>query len=227
MGRDDGEAKRGVRFRRACALSYTLLRVNMRGVVLWRAHGDRLGLDAGSDRARELHAELMHRGPGVYAVRADPNGLHVQPRANRTWSVAEPWTCADSPILGRKGLFHKGDVTDLYEPIRCDPTRKLAAEVLCVGGGFREVYESARASVFAWDGACVWAPPASAPRVRSVSEIALRRAFDVRERPLGTDGASGALFLLNAVRGPGRLADFDVPEHVFAAIRTAMEELTE
>ncbi len=214
-------------------MSYTLLRVVETGVVLWRAHAARLGLPLGNPQATALHVELRHAGPGVYAVRVPEasvgaaSSVSIQPRANRTWSVAEPWTCADSPLLGFAGPQEKWLVTDLYEPIRCDPTRKLAAEVLCVGGGFREVYESARANVYAWDGARVWAPPRDAPRVRSVSEFALRRAFDVGERPLLTDGGSGALFLLNAVRGPGRLKDFDVPESVFERIHRAMAELTE
>lgn len=220
-----GNAHKTLRPRWSRALSYTLLRVTPAGVVLWRAHAERLGLGAAD--ARTVQARLRAAKAGVYAVHVEDDGVRIEPRANRTWSVAEPWTCMDSPLLGREGLHDKAAVSHLYEPMRCDPRRQLRAEVLCVGGGYREVYESARASVFAWDGQNIWAPPSSAPRVRSVSELALRMAFEVGERALAADGSAGALFLLNAVRGPGRLQDHEVPESVLEPIRNAMQSLTE
>lgn len=199
-------------------MSYTLLRVSEFGVVLWEGHCERLGIVPEIDTRLHatLHRELLARGAGVYAVRVDGGAFTIESRQDRRWPQAIAWSTALSPLFGGTGLRAKADVLSLYADLR---TR--TGEVLCTDGSGDYVYETARASVFAWDGARVIAPPIDAPRVSSVGELALRDAYTVSCRPLRVDGDTGALFVLNAVRGPGRLQGHDVPEHVFDAINEA------
>jgi len=178
-------------------VSYTTLRVEEAGVVLYDYHLRRLGRD---------HAEFERfaRGaaPGVYSISTGDGGFRSTRLAGSRLREGMPVRYRVSPVADRPGPFAKP-----APPSEYDSVRQADVVTLLTSASGTELYEACVAALIGWDGSRFVCVPQDRPRVASVTEAAVREAFVTREAPLSRDEKL-PLILVNAVKGPCRV---DIP----------------
>jgi hypothetical protein len=199
-------------------VSYTTLRVDAAGVVLYEGHAARLA-PAGSGARAAFRRFAATAAPGVYAVRAAADGLLVETLAGSRLADGQPVRFRVSPFAGRPGAFAKPGPPSPYDAVRLPGVATLLTSA---DGG--EIYEGCVAAVLGWDGARLVRVPEDRPRVASLAESAVCSALPWTRAPLPVADAL-PLVLLNAVAGPctvetGRPA---VPAEVVARMLRVLE----
>ncbi len=174
---------------------YTVLRVVDAGVVLFDFHRARLADDA--DTARAFDAFAAQATPGLYVLAAlRPGELSVTTRPRSRLHDDQPTRTLVSPIAHLAGPQRKQPSPGPWDAVRRDGV----ATLLTTADG-AEYLESCVASVLAWDGRELVAPPENRPRVASAFERWLLTTAGARRAPLRV--AEGLpLLLANAVAGP-------------------------
>jgi len=197
------------------AAAYTSLRATERGVMLFAQHCARLAA-AGPACVEAFRQFAASAAPGVYAVRAHPDGdalilraaapgagerdlssahLDVRTRPASALFDGMPSRAVVSPYAARSGRYAKPAPPSLYESVRL---RGVATLLTSADG--EEIYESCVAAVLAWDGARLLAAPPDRPAVDSTAIAALEREGMLTFAPLPLRSAM-PLALVNAVAG--------------------------
>ncbi len=200
-------------------MSYTLRRVDTRGVELCDGHRSRFvppGSPPDGAAAQAFDTFARDAAPGVYALAWDGAALRVTGRPGSVLADGMPVRVRISPLAGRTGAISKPAPPGPYAGVRAAGVLTL---LTAADGG--ELYEACVAALAGWDGARFVLAPADRPRVASVAEAALARALPHVVAPLDAAGAM-PLIALNAVFGPCRLdlpgrAPF--PKRALAALR--------
>ncbi|MBI5547549.1 MAG: hypothetical protein HY901_27010 [Deltaproteobacteria bacterium] len=208
-------------------MRYTLLKVTVKGVVLWDYHLRRLApeLGPGSQAQGPLIEFAKNAGPGVWALWADHGkGLRVERRPGSRLRDGMPFRMLPSPLSGDAGPFPKPSAPSIYDSVRVEGIATLLTSPGLVGEP--EVYEACCAAVVAWDGSHIVCAPKDRARVWSTAEAAIREHLTAREALLPAD--SDALLLVNAVKGTCALAaprSDGFPTMVRAEIEAVLEQL--
>lgn len=172
-------------------MSYTALKVTETGVVLFDAHRRRLGV--AYEAAFDAFAATAE--PGIYGLRGVDGRLESTRRDRSRLFEGIPVRFLPSPIADRRGPQVKTPSPSPWDAVRQD-----GVATLLTSPDGAELYESCTASVLAWDGATLIAPPDDAPRIASVTEAFLLARHPHRRATIRRD-AGWALVLVNAVAG--------------------------
>jgi hypothetical protein len=173
---------------------YTTLRVTEEGVILYEAHAARLAPEGGAARAR-FDAFAAGAASGVYALLDDGERLDVRPRAGSSLVDGMPVRLATSPVAGLRGPIPKPPPPGPYAGVRAAGIATLLASP-----DGSELWESCVAAIVGFDGRHLVVVPDDRPRVASLAEAAVRRAFPHRVEPI-LAGGDLPLLLVNAVKG--------------------------
>ncbi len=202
-------------------MSWTVLRVVEAGVVLRDGHRSRLAATAAS--RHKFDAFAAEAEPGVYAISTVGGEWRVMPRSGSMMRDGLPVRYAASPLSGRVGLVDKPAAPSPFDLVR-DPAW---CTVLTDDSGQR-LFECCVAGLVGWSDGRFVLPPIDAPRIRSVSEAAIRAHLDWSERPLWRD-ETAPLGAVNAVAGLCR-PRFDgrdpLPDAACATIARLFDSLT-
>lgn len=195
-------------------MSYTALRVTESGVVLFDAHRRRLGV--AYEAAFDTFAATA--APGIYGLRGADGHLETTRRDRSRLFDGIPVRFLPSPIADRRGPQVKTPSPSPWDAVRQD-----GVATLLTSPDGAELFESCTASVLAWDGATLVAPPDDAPRIASVSEAFLLSRHPHRRAPIRRD-AGWALVLVNAVAGAcaPSLEAPPFPAAVLSALRASL-----
>lgn len=176
-------------------LPYTVLRVVEAGVVLFDFHRARLADGDGLELAFDAFAARAR--PGIYVLRGvGPAEFSVTERPASRLADGQPTRTLVSPIAHLAGPQRK-----VPSPSPWDAVRQEGVATLLVSAAGDEYLESCVASVLAWDGTRLLAPPDDRPRVASAFERWLVESAGAVRAPLRVD-ARQPLILANAVAGP-------------------------
>lgn len=176
-------------------LPYTVLRVVEAGVVLFDFHRARLADGDGMELAFDAFAARAK--PGIYVLRGvGPAEFSVTERPSSRLRDGQPTRTLVSPIAHLTGPQRK-----VPSPSPWDAVRQEGLATLLVTADGDEYLESCVASVLAWDGARLLAPPDERPRVASAFERWLVETSSATRAPLHVE-ARQPLLLANAVAGP-------------------------
>ncbi len=173
-------------------MSYTVLRVVDRGVVLFDAHRARLEA-AGAGHAFDRWAASA--APGVYVLRAFGGELAVEPRDGSRFVEGMPVRTRVSPFAREPGPFPKPAPPSLYDGVRVAGVATLLTDAIG-----EAVLEACSASVLAWDGAELVGVPEASPRVAAAAERCVLDALAHR-RARVLVRSDWPLLLVNAVAG--------------------------
>lgn len=169
----------------------TTVRVNERGVVLYRAHRERLG----PLLAPAFDAFAANAAPGVYSLLVHGELLEVIARPGSRLFEGIVTRLVVSPLAqaGLVGAQPKETNPSPYEPVRAP---NLAT--LLTNSAGTELWESCVAGLFAFDGASLVAVPDATPRVDSV---AVKRVLETVPHRRATISPQDGwpLLLVNAV----------------------------
>lgn len=198
-------------------MSYTVLRVSERGVVMREAHRARLG--GGPLVAASFDAFCRHAPPGIYRVTTAEDGVEAVLRPASQLGDGQPVRWVVSPFVGQVGAFAKPPPPSPYEAVR-----QPGVTTLLTDAAGQEIYESANASVVAWDGHGLVLPPEDRPRVASLAEAFVASRFKPRRVPIPVNGP-WALLLVNAVRVavPAHHGRDAFPAELRAEVEAALE----
>lgn len=176
-------------------LPYTVLRVVEAGVVLFDYHRARLADGDGAELAFDAFA--ARAAPGLYVLRGvGPGELSVTERPASRLADGQPTRLLVSPIAHLAGPQRK-----VPSPSPWDAVREAGVATLLTTADGAEVLESCVASVLAWDGQRLVAPPEDRPRVASTFERWLVENAGAVRAPVSV-AARWPLLLANAVAGP-------------------------
>ena len=179
-------------------MSYTALRVDEAGVVLFAHHARRLAPEGGALRDA-FAAFARDAAPGAYTVTSSGGRLVATVRGPSRLVDGMPVRSIVSPFAGQAGLFAKPAPPSPYDAVRIS-----GVATLLTSADGRELYESCSAALVGWNGTALVLAPSDRPRVASVAESALRAAEHV-EAPL-LAAQTTPLALVNAVKGLCRIA---------------------
>lgn len=173
------------------SLRTTTVRVNDRGVVLFRAHRERLG----PQLTPAFEAFAASATPGVYSLLVHGELLEVIARPGSRLFEGIGTRLRVSPLAsaGVVGPQPKETNPSPYEPVRVPNLATLLTNAAAT-----EVWESCVAGVFAFDGAHLVAVPDATPRVDSVAVKRVLETVPHRRGPIAPD-AGWPLLLVNAV----------------------------
>lgn len=173
------------------SLRTTTVRVNERGVVLFRAHRERLG----PQLAPAFDAFAANATPGVYSLLVHGELLEVIARPGSRLFEGIATRVLVSPLAntGLVGPQPKEANPSVYESVRVP---NLAT--LLTNSAGTEVWESCVAGLLAFDGASLVAVPEATPRVDSVAVKRVLETVAHRRGPIAPE-AGWPLLLVNAV----------------------------
>ncbi len=183
-------------------MSYTALRVDPDGVVLFEHHLARFR-ECGPAVRDGFLAFARSAKPGVWTLRAVGPRLVATPRDPSLLFDAMPIRTQVSPFAGARGRLAKPPSPCPYDSVR---TPGVATLLSSADGS--ELYEACSAALVGWDGAALVIPPDDRPRVASTAEAALCLGRTIRA-PLRAD-SSMPVAMVNAIKGlclpsvPGR-----------------------
>ncbi len=173
-------------------MSFTTLKVNENGVLLYSQHTARL-LNAGGPAIKAYKLFSIDAKPGVYNLFWDGINLLVKERAESSLFDGMPVRFRISPIANFKNRIDKPMPPSIYSNL-IEPT----ISTLLTSSDGKEIYESCRASVIAWNGKNIIRVPDDRPAVNSTME-ALLREMGVIEKPILCD-SDYPIALVNAVK---------------------------
>lgn len=167
----------------------TTLRVVEAGVLLYRAHRERLGPLS----AAAFDDFAACASPGVYSVSAEDGRLEVVPRERSRLFDGIPTRRRPSPLPPGRGPLPKPASPSPYDAVRAAGVATLLTDASGV-----EVLESCSAAVLWWDGRQLVAAPEDRSRVASTAEGELLARLPVRRAPLLLE-PKAPFVLVNAV----------------------------
>jgi hypothetical protein len=173
-------------------MSFTTLRVNENGLLLYAQHEARFR-NSGEAAIKAYKQFAIHAKPGIYNLFWDGISLLVKERAESTLFDGMPVRFMISPIANLKSRIDKPMPPSIYSNL-IEPT----ISTLLTSSDSKEIYESCRASIIAWNGKNIIRVPDDRPAVKSTME-ALLRELGVVEEPILCD-SNYPLALVNAVK---------------------------
>ncbi len=204
-------------------MSWTVLRVVEAGVVLRDAHAKRLGAIAGPV-AKAYDAFCAEAAPGIYGCRIIDGTFHVTPRTTAMLRDGLPVRRRVSPMLRRPPVLLEKPPS----PSPYDEVREPGWCTLLTNESGDELIESCVGVLVGWDGTRLRFASDRLPRVRSVSECAVRGAVAVSESVFRVEEAA-PFAVMNAVSGlcrPALAECASFPEQAGALIASIFENLT-
>lgn len=185
-------------------MSYTVLKIDERGVWFREHHARRLAPDGGESLAA-FDRFCAAAEPGIWAVWLEKGVIRAERRAASRLRDGMPVRFHVSPFAQGRRMFQKPAPPNAYASVRADGMATLLTDA-----PGSELYESCSAAIIAWtpEGWCV--PPRDRPRVDSVAERALWAAGLLRESPIRAR-VRLPLALVNAVVGVCTLDPAQVP----------------
>ncbi len=200
-------------------MNYTVLRLTVDGVLLCKGHLQRLDAVDGARRA-SVAAWARSATPGIWALRLDGEILTVHPRAASHLHEQIAGRTHPSPLGAMDMQIAKPPGPSVYDALR---TPNVATVLTSPDG--THAWEACTAAVVSCRGGRIQFPPYGHPRVRSVTECAVRDALPVLDAPVqlyvGTP-----LALLNAVVGVCALrleGCTDLPKTVRQTLREVID----
>jgi hypothetical protein len=174
-------------------MSFTTLRVNENGVLLYSQHEQRFR-NAGEDAVRAYRQFAADATQGVYNLFWDGKILLVKERGESTLFDGMPVRFMVSPIANLKNRIDKPMPPSIYSNFV-----ETNISTLLTSADGKEIFESCRASVIAWNGKNIIRVPDDRPAVRSTMERLLKEMPGVIEEPILKDSAY-PIALVNAVK---------------------------
>lgn len=173
---------------------FTTVRVIAQGVVLLEEHRRRFAADPVALAGFDDFARIAE--PGSYSVRFAAGAITTERRARSRLVEGMPTRVMPSPLAA---------------PIEKDPgpygsVRAPGVTTLLTDPSGEELWESCVAAVVGWRDGRFLLVPSDRPRVRSVTEAALRHRFSYHEEPLLVRDLTTPLLLLNAVAPTAEVA---------------------
>ncbi len=174
-------------------MSFTTLKINDNGVLLYSQHEQRFRI-AGNDALKAYRQFAAEAAQGVYNLVWDGKNVLVKVRDESTLFDGMPVRYMISPIAHLKNRIDKPMPPSIYSSFV-----ELAISTLLTSSDGKEIYESCRASVIAWNGKNIIRVPDNRPAVKSTMEMFLKEMPNVIEEPILKD-SDYPIALVNAVK---------------------------
>ncbi len=174
-------------------MSFTTLRINDDGVLLYALHEERFR-NSGEDAILSYRKFALEAKAGVYNLTWDGENLLVKERGESNLFDGMPARYRVSPIAHLKNRIDKPAPPSIYSNL-VEPT----ISTLLTSADGKEIYESCRASIISWNGKNIIRVPDNRPAVKSTMERLLKDMPDVIEEPILVDSAY-PITLINAVK---------------------------
>lgn len=174
-------------------MSFTTLKINDAGVLLYDKHEQRF-LNAGEDALKAYKQFAKDAKPGAYTLNWDGKNLLIKVRGESTLFDGMPVRFMASPIANLNTRIDKPMPPSIYTNLV-----ELTISTLLTSADGKEIYESCRASVIAWNGKNIVRVPNDRPAVNSTMEMLLHEMPNVVEEPIMKD-SDYPIALVNAVK---------------------------
>lgn len=174
-------------------MSFTTLKINDNGVLLYSLHEERFR-KAGNEAVQAYRKFATNAVPGVYNLYWDGKHLLVKTREGSSLFDGMPVRYRVSPIANMKNRIDKPMPPSIYTGLV-----ELNISTLLTSADGKEIFESCRASVVAWNGKNIIRVPDDRPAVMSTMEQLLSKVTNVMEEPIVAD-SDYPIALVNAVK---------------------------